>query len=413
MSLQHAPSVPSFQTMLLGFGKHKDKTFAHVIAHEPDYCSWILRNCGPDKSQAFHNFADFLRANSQKTAPAAAAPATPVKPAANPIQPQKTPKTLPRASCASASSAPVEPQAAAAPLQPAADTPLSCITYAVLDTETTGFLTKDRVVEVSVQRVAMDGRPPEPIFSSMVNPGQGVNMSSEAATLTGITNDMIHAAGVPSFSDVHPVLMKQLEGCVIVAHNASFDRRLITQSCDGHMLPPIQPWLCSLNDLSKRILPLARHKLVDVCGHYGISINSAHSASGDVEALAKALPHLLADAERVHGVRTWGDLQRFIGQRSKKLKPIAAVPVAGGAAGGGGSSSSSSSSTSSSSSSSSSSSCGGSANISDMSIASPPRPYDASAPCGAHEWDTPTRKWNGNMCVDCRKFLTRDYLHPS
>jgi hypothetical protein len=225
------------------------------------------------------------------------------------------------------------------------------------------------------------------MFSSSINPGAGVNMSRAAAEVTGITNDMIHAAGVPSFSSIYPALVQQLEGCVIVAHNAAFDRRLITQSCEGQLPPPIQPWLCTWKDLSSRLLPLASHKLADVCGHYGICINSAHRASGDVEALAKALPCLFADAERRHGIRTWGDLQQFIAQQPSKRHTLGSVPVAGAASG-----------ASSSSGSSEILNCSSHFNGDSNDISpNPPTPYDARAPCGAHEWDSATRKWNGNV----------------
>jgi DNA polymerase III alpha subunit (gram-positive type) len=272
--------------------------------------------------------------------------------------------------------------------EPALDTPLSCITYAVLDTETTGVTNRDRVVEIAVQRVTMDARPLAPIFSSLVNPGPAVTMSPIATEVTGITNAMIHAAGVPSFSSIYPELMQQLQGCVIVAHNAAFDRRLVMQSCEGQLLPPMQPWLCTWRDLSKRLLPsLASHKLIDVCGHYGISMNSAHRASGDVEALAKVLPRLFKDAE-LRGIRTWGELQQFIGQKPSKSLAPSSVIVAGAASGASSSSSSSSYNKN--------PQLNGNVGSSDTSR-NPPAPYDARAPCGAHEWDSATRKWNGNM----------------
>jgi hypothetical protein len=254
------------------------------------------------------------------------------------------------------------------------------------------------------------------MFSSMVNPGAGVNMHFKAAQVTGITNAMIHADGVPFFPTVYPLLMKQLEGCVIVAHNASFDERLIMQSCDGQLLPPVQPWLCSWRDLSQRMLSLPSHKLVDVCAHYGISITSAHRASGDVEALAKAMPHLIADAERLHGIRTWGDLQKFLQKPSKTPSPSAVGRAAGGVA------------------IDAAAPCGqhpwdtvhssqaAAAALPIVAAAAPsrpaapafdinlinnakdvrlPKPYDAAAPCGQHPWDTRLRKWNGNLCVIC------------
>lgn len=366
MSSESALSVPS-STSLMRFGKHAKRTYSYVIANHSDYCRWILSNCGPDKSQALLTFADFLRANFQ-----VAPPGTPPKSAAITAQPP-TPSTVLRAPSSSALAQ------SHSSYQPAPDSLLSSITFAILDTETTGLGFRDRVVEVAVQRISSDGRQLAPIFSCLVNPGAAVSMSPAAAQVTGISNHMIHADGVPSFARVYPSLTEQLQACVIVAHNAAFDAKMIMQSCDGQLVPPIQPWLCTLL-LSRRLLPLSQHKLSNICDYYGISINSAHRASGDVEALAKVLPQLLACAGRLHGIRTWGELQSFIQKPAKKCAPaISGVvnAVSGGNCGGG-------------------SNAGASA-LSRSDMMSPPKPYDASAPCGAHEWDSRTRKWNGNM----------------
>jgi DNA polymerase-3 subunit epsilon len=307
-------ALPPSSTSRLNFGKHADKTYADVIQSHPDYCRWILNNCGPDKGNALRIFAAYLRANFQSAAPPDSPPKSVASHPVTPPTKKKAPRAASLSACAVGGSRIAHDGMQMCSWQPALDTLLSSIIYAVLDTETTGVSKRDRVVEVAVQRIASDGRPLLPMFSSLINPGSAISMSPKATEVTGITDAMIRAADVPTFANIYPVLKQQLEGCVIVAHNASFDQRLIVQSCEGQLLPPIQPWLCSWRDLSKRLLPsLASHKLVDICGYYGISI-SAHRARGDVEALAKALPRLFADAERLHGIRTWGDLQQFIGQ---------------------------------------------------------------------------------------------------
>jgi hypothetical protein len=232
----------------------------------------------------------------------------------------------------------------------------------------------------------------------LINPGPEVNMPPEATQINGITDAMIHAADVPFFNTVHQKLTQLLEGSVIVAHTSHFDERLIRQSC-GELPPPAQPWLCSCK-LSRRLLPeLVSHKLADVCGHYGITINSAHRAGGDVAALASVLPHLLRDAKS-RGIQTWEQLQQFM--QNRRTAPIdgggaaAAAPIAGGGAAAisrpGGSSSSVRGSGNSDSQNNNNGS-GGSRN----SPLNPPAPFDASAPRGTHPWDSAARKWNGNM----------------
>jgi DNA polymerase III epsilon subunit-like protein len=212
-------------------------------------------------------------------------------------------------------------------------------------------------------------------------------MKPKATQINGITDAMIHAADVPFFNTVHQKLTQLLEGSVIVAHTSHFDERLIRQSC-GELPPPAQPWLCSCK-LSRRLLPeLVSHKLADVCGHYGITINSAHRAGGDVAALASVLPHLLRDAKS-RGIQTWEQLQQFMQNRRT-------APIAGGGAAAisrpGGSSSSVRGSGNSDSQNNNNGS-GGSRN----SPLNPPAPFDASAPRGTHPWDSAARKRNGSM----------------
>ena len=387
-------------TTLLNFGKHSDKTYADVSANHPGYCQWILSHCAPNSSRAFRNFAAYLRAGVESAAApvtSAAAPVTPPRSVAEDERPV-TPRTVLRAMTYSARNA---RPAALASRQPAPDAPLSSMTFAVLDTETTGLSRSDRVVELAVQRIDGNGHPLHQRFDSLINPGPEVNMKPKATQINGITDAMIHAADVPFFNTVHQKLTQLLEGSVIVAHTSHFDERLIRQSC-GELPPPAQPWLCSCQ-LSRRLLPeLVSHKLADVCGHYGITINSAHRAGGDVAALASVLPHLLRDAKS-RGIETWEQLQQFMQNRraaQRALTPIAgggaAAPIAGGGAAAisrpGGSSSSVRGSGNSDSQNNNNGS-GGSRN----SPLSPPPPFDASAPRGTHPWDSAARKWNGNM----------------
>lgn len=117
-------------------------------------------------------------------------------------------------------------------------------------------------------------------------------------------------------------------------------------------------------------------------------------------ALASVLPHLLRDAKSL-GIETWEQLQQFMqNRRAASIAgggAAAAAPIAGGVAAAisrpGGSSSSSVRGSGNSDSQNSNNGSGGSRN----SPLSPPAPFDASAPRGAHPWDSAARKWNGNM----------------
>jgi uncharacterized protein (DUF3820 family) len=66
---------------LLSFGKHKGKTFDHLLEKEPDYCRWVLGADAP--TGALKAFQDWLktREDSRPAAPTAAAVAPPRSPA--------------------------------------------------------------------------------------------------------------------------------------------------------------------------------------------------------------------------------------------------------------------------------------------------------------------------------------------
>ena len=91
---------------------------------------------------------------------------------------------------------------------------------AVIDVETTGLYSADRVVEIAV--VTMDRRG-EVVdeFESLINP-----LRDPGPTwLHGLTPSMLSAA--PVFEDVAFHVASLLDGAVVAAHNLSFDSRLL------------------------------------------------------------------------------------------------------------------------------------------------------------------------------------------
>ena len=100
--------------------------------------------------------------------------------------------------------------------------------YAVIDFQTTGLAPRgaDRVIEVALVRVEADGTVGEP-WSTLVNPGRD----------TGVP--FIHkiddgdVAEAPTFAQIAPYLLSQLDGAVVVAHNAPFDEEFWPQNSAG------------------------------------------------------------------------------------------------------------------------------------------------------------------------------------
>ncbi|MGW5748132.1 3'-5' exonuclease [Amycolatopsis sp. NPDC003861] len=98
----------------------------------------------------------------------------------------------------------------------------------LLDTESTDF--DGRLLEIAA--VSPTG---EVLLETLVNP-EGEPIAADAAAKHGITSDMVSAAGVPVFADLHEELVELLSGKRIVCWKAAFDRALLTAEAD-RLLP--------------------------------------------------------------------------------------------------------------------------------------------------------------------------------
>ena len=117
----------------------------------------------------------------------------------------------------------------------------------------------------------------------------------------GLTWDMLK--GEPSCAERWPEFAAFMQGAdLMVAHNASFDRRVLRGSCEAYGLtPPDLPFVCTVKG-ARRGLGLPHNRLNDVCEHLGIELKHHHAMS-DSLAAAKIYLHLrsigLSDADMV------------------------------------------------------------------------------------------------------------------
>ncbi len=96
-------------------------------------------------------------------------------------------------------------------------------------------------------------------------------------------------AGEPPFGEVWPCLEEFFKGAdFITAHNAPFDRGVLTACCAaaGLQAPP-QPFVCTVQ-LSRKELGLKPATLAHVCHHLSIPLKH-HNALSDAEACAKIM----------------------------------------------------------------------------------------------------------------------------
>lgn len=107
-----------------------------------------------------------------------------------------------------------------------------------LDTETTGLGSSDQICEIGI--LDNEGRI---LFSSLIRPSCPMNPA--AAAVHGISARELKMA--PSWDEVHCQIDTILQGRLVVAHNAPFDERLLTQTCQAYGLaPPQSEWQCTM-----------------------------------------------------------------------------------------------------------------------------------------------------------------------
>ena len=105
----------------------------------------------------------------------------------------------------------------------------------------------------------------------------------------------------PRAEDVLPLLQTRLQGRVMVAHNAPFDRRVLRQAfARANLEWPDPPVICTAA-LARTLLPLQRErKLGALADALGIEVALAHRALADAETCARVLcalfPRLCANA---------------------------------------------------------------------------------------------------------------------
>jgi len=107
--------------------------------------------------------------------------------------------------------------------QPADDTLLSTITFAILDTETTGLSKKDLIAEIAIKKVRGDGTTLGATWSSLVNPAprsmehKPAPHVKSAFEITGLSDAMLREPSVPKFATIHSRVCQEVgEGCVVV-----------------------------------------------------------------------------------------------------------------------------------------------------------------------------------------------------
>jgi DNA polymerase III epsilon subunit family exonuclease len=153
----------------------------------------------------------------------------------------------------------------------------------VIDTETTGFANRDRLIEFC--SISVDGAGREYKYLSQFNPG--LPISPYATAVHGYVNADLR--GAPKFKEIKPDIQTIINRSdEVIAHNANFDIRMLRN--EGINIPEnkIVDTMRLARDYKPLLetLPERRYNLDNMCKGLGVDIprQERHTAFGDARA---------------------------------------------------------------------------------------------------------------------------------
>src|SRR3954470_19553031 len=168
-------------------------------------------------------------------------------------------------------------------------TPIAAAEYVCVDTETNGRPGDDcELTEVGA--VLVGGGELHERFESLVRVQRPLSRGIER--FTGITQQMVDAAPPPE--EVLPRLKDMVSERILVAHSASFDRRVLAQAFERPGIEWTEPPVLCTVAMARRFAPLARQrKLAPLAEALGIEVAGVHRALVDAETCARVFCALL------------------------------------------------------------------------------------------------------------------------
>ena len=129
--------------------------------------------------------------------------------------------------------------------------------YAIVDIETTGGkYNEEGVTEIAIYK--FDGHEIVDQFISLVNPEREIQPF--VVNLTGINSRMLRDA--PKFYEVAKRIVEITEDCILVAHNASFDSRILQLEFKRLGFEYKRKTLCTVESVSYTHLTLPTKRIV-------------------------------------------------------------------------------------------------------------------------------------------------------
>ena len=148
--------------------------------------------------------------------------------------------------------------------------------YAILDIETTGGkFNEEGITEIAIYK--FDGHKVVDQLITLVNPEKEIQPF--VVKLTGINSNMLKNA--PKFHEVAKRILEITKDCIVVAHNSSFDYRILKTEYKRLGYTFERDTLCTV-ELSRKLIPdKPSYSLGKLCKSLGIPMSDRHRASGD------------------------------------------------------------------------------------------------------------------------------------
>jgi DNA polymerase-3 subunit epsilon len=182
--------------------------------------------------------------------------------------------------------------------------------YVIVDIETTGGkFNEEGITEIAAYKY--DGHEIVDQFITLINPEKDIQPF--VVNLTGINNGMLKSA--PKFYEVAKRIVEITEDCILVAHNADFDYRILRTEFRRLGFDFQRQTLCTVQ-LAQELMPeQPSFSLGKLVRNLGIPMSDRHRASGDAMATVKLFKMLLTK-----------DTQKTIVQQSVKSGIIKSLP---------------------------------------------------------------------------------------
>lgn len=199
-------------------------------------------------------------------------------------------------------------------------------TYVVFDVETTGLSAiYNRIIELS--GVKMHKGNIIDTFEAFINPGE--SLSETIVRLTGITDEMLKDA--KSEKEVIADFMAFSEGCILVAHNASFDMGFLNTALARYDWPKASNPVIDTLEMSRMLHPdMKNHKLNTLAKKYDVSLEHHHRAIDDSEATGHLSWIFVKEAAENFDIHYHDELNQYTIRENayKQARPFHATIIA-------------------------------------------------------------------------------------